>query len=538
MKIPKLFKRVELVDVSDPFDLGDIGHAIMDDGRVQIIGKDRAMAMLEGNNRSGRNTANTRVAKMADRARSEGVKPRAQAGGAPGDPPRRRRSDAGKPRPKSRTRPLEASPANVHALFRAGLGYRQIGERLGISPGLAHSLKGEHDRAGMTMFQRVQQGLRTGGEQVWLSGYDVLKAHARASLTTANNNGGGLVGNYRMPGAGFDLDMGSLQLMDALNVVPIARGELLVYSGDQAPVPIWTAEGAALVDNTTPTVGRVEAGPKTVSSVYEFSSALAQAGGPEAEAEFMGWVDQILYEEWIGAALVGDGTMDRPRGILRNPAVHTIDYGAAVTEAHIRAVRDRLRTQKGTGEDPLWILSEAWASAAITGGWASETTPHGGVMLPDNGGNGIPYLIVQGLTSVAKIIDYTLLAADVNGGALVDLAGKMQGQGFSTMPIPVVSGGSGAGATIDAITVNGFGSITSVTWDNNGANYVAGDTITLTQNVDDPAILGYASEFILPTWGMVVTRFPDPATLQVKFKLENICSAVQSKGSSFVISHT
>ena len=104
----------------------------------------------------------------------------------------------------------------------------------------------------------------------------------------------------------------------------------------------------------------------------------------------------------------------------------------------------------------------------------------------------------------------TLLAADVNGGALVDLAGKMQGQGFSTMPIPVVSGGSGAGATIDAITVNGFGSITSVTWDNNGANYVAGDTITLTQNVDDPAILGYASEFILPTWGMVVTRFPDP----------------------------
>ena len=57
MKIPKFprgFKHVELVDMSSPFDLGDIGHAIMDDGRVQIIGKDRAMAMLEGNNRSGR----------------------------------------------------------------------------------------------------------------------------------------------------------------------------------------------------------------------------------------------------------------------------------------------------------------------------------------------------------------------------------------------------------------------------------------------------------------------------------------------------
>ena len=106
------------------------------------------------------------------------------------------------------------------------------------------------------------------------------------------------------------------------------------------------------------------------------------------------------------------------------------------------------------------------------------------------------------------------------------------------MPIPVVSGGSGAGATINAITVNGFGSITSVTWDNNGANYATGDTITLTQNVDDPAILGYASEFILPAWGLVFTRFPDPRTLQVQFRLEAIVNSVQSKGSSFVISHT
>ena len=354
---------------------------------------------------------------------------------------------------------MEATPVAVSALFRAGLGYRQIGERLGISPGLAHSLKGEHDRAGMTMFQRVQQGLGTGGEQVWLSGYDVLKAHARASLTTANNNGGGLVGDYRMPGAGFDHDMGSLQLLDALNVVPIARGELLVYSGDTAPATLWTAEGAALVDATTPTVGRVEAGPRTVSAVYEFSSALAKAGGPEAEMEFMGWVDALLYEEWIGAALVGDGTMDRPTGILRNTSIHKIDYGAALTQAHIRAVRDRLRTQKGTGEDPLWILSEAWASAGIVGGWLSETGSHSGIVLPDAGGNGIPYIIVQDLATIAGV-------------------------------------------------------------------------------AEDPAVLGYASEFVLPTWGMVVTRFPDPATLQVKFKLENICSAIQTKASSFVISHT
>ena len=405
-------------------DLTNVARAVFDDGRVEVAADHPPS--IRGIGR-GRNTPDPRMAEMADSARSAGVKPRAKAGGAPGG--KRRRSDAGKPRPKSRTRPLEATPTAVNALFRAGMSYRAIAERLGISPGLAHSLKGEHDSAGMSLYQRVQQGLRNDGDQAWLSGYDVLTAHARAALTTANNSGNALVGDYKMPGAGFDHDMGALMLMDALNVVPIPRGELLVYSGDQAPVPIWSAEGAALVDNTTPTVGRVEAGPRTVSAVYEFSSALAQAGGPEAEAEFMRWVDSILYEA-VDRRRPG-GRRDHGQA-PRHPAAtrpypHTIDYGAAVTEAHIRAVRDRLRTQKGTGEDPLWILSEAWASAAITGGWASETTPHGGVMLQDNAGHGIPYIIVQDLTSVDKTIEYTLLAADVNARRLGGPGGQDAG---------------------------------------------------------------------------------------------------------------
>ena len=115
-------------------------------------------------------------------------------------------------------------------LFRAGLGYRQIGERLGISPGLAHSLKGEHDRAGMTLYQRVQQGLRNGGEQAWLSGYDVLTG-ARSGGSNHGQQLGQCPGR-RLQDAWswlFDHDMGALMLMDALNVVPIPRGELLVY---------------------------------------------------------------------------------------------------------------------------------------------------------------------------------------------------------------------------------------------------------------------------------------------------------------------
>ena len=158
-------------------DLTGVSRAVYDDGRVEVAADHPPT--FRGISR-GRNTAVGRVAQMADRARSEGVKPRAQAGGAPGDPPRRRRSDAGKPRPKSRTRPDLATPVAVNALFRAGLSYRQIGERLGISQGLAHNLKGEHDRGQMPLYQRVQHDLRN-GEQSWLSGYDVLKAHARAS---------------------------------------------------------------------------------------------------------------------------------------------------------------------------------------------------------------------------------------------------------------------------------------------------------------------------------------------------------------------
>ena len=111
----------------------------------------------------------------------------------------------------------------------------------------------------MSLYQRVQHGLRNGDQVLAKRATTFLRRMHRAALTTANNVGGGIVGDYKMPGAGFDHDMGALMLMDALNVVPIPRGELLVYSGDTAPVPIWAAEGAALADATTPTVGRVEA---------------------------------------------------------------------------------------------------------------------------------------------------------------------------------------------------------------------------------------------------------------------------------------
>ena len=97
-------------------------------------------------NRGGRNTSDSRLAQQMVDAKAEGVRKRAQAGGAPGG--KRRRSDAGKPRPKSRTRPVEATPAAVNALFRAGMSYRAIAERLGIIPGAGPQPEGRTRQGG------------------------------------------------------------------------------------------------------------------------------------------------------------------------------------------------------------------------------------------------------------------------------------------------------------------------------------------------------------------------------------------------------
>ena len=238
-------------------------------------------------------------------------------------------------------------------------------------------------------------------------------------------------------------------LMRALNMFDVPMGELLIYTGTTPPALTWTAEGVAVTDNTTPVFGLVEAGPKTINSVFSFSSAMAKVAGPEAEMEFMRWIDQLMYESWITAALVGDGTANEPTGILRSATIPKSDYGAALTEANIRAAQTLLRTQKGVGMDPLWILSEAWATAAIDGGWASATSPHGGVVLPDDAGNGIPYIIVQALATVGAVVD--------------------------------------------------------------------------------PGIMCYRDQFWLPTWGMTVTRFPDPNTADTKYRMQLACEAIQTQ---------
>ena len=50
-----------------------------------------------------------------------------------------------------------------------------------------------------------------------------------------------------------------------------------------------------------------------------------------------------------------------------------------------------------------------------------------------------------------------------------------------TGQVPVVSGGSGSGATLTSIGVNAAGAITGTLWDSGGSGYAEGDVITFTQ---------------------------------------------------------
>ena len=52
---------------------------------------------------------------------------------------------------------------------------------------------------------------------------------------------------------------------------------------------------------------------------------------------------------------------------------------------------------------------------------------------------------------------------------------------FTATPVPIVTGGSGTGATIASITVDASGDITSVTWTSGGTSYAVGDILTFTQ---------------------------------------------------------
>ena len=45
----------------------------------------------------------------------------------------------------------------------------------------------------------------------------------------------------------------------------------------------------------------------------------------------------------------------------------------------------------------MWLLSEGYRNAAVLGKWATETGVHTGVMLPDDAGGGIPYVVSQHL---------------------------------------------------------------------------------------------------------------------------------------------
>ena len=116
----QLFKHVDLVDVSDPFDVGDIGHAIMADGRVQIIGKrtglERCSRATRQGGQAGEHAGRANhpgSPRWFDRARLRSVSP--SCAGARAQATRRAAAaltPANRGRRAARGQ-VEASPANV-----------------------------------------------------------------------------------------------------------------------------------------------------------------------------------------------------------------------------------------------------------------------------------------------------------------------------------------------------------------------------------------------------------------------------------------
>ena len=152
-----------------------------------------------------------------------------------------------------------------------------------------------------------------------------------------------------------------------------------------------------MTNTAAPTLGTLSVKPLTVFGHYDVTSTLAHS----SESGFMNWLRDsladLLHNQLVAALFDGDPTDNKIEGFLRKTGYPTVYFGAALTEASIRSCVSLLRTNLGVGTMPVWLLSEGYRNAAVAGGWASETGVHTGVMLPDDAGGGIHYVVSQHL---------------------------------------------------------------------------------------------------------------------------------------------
>ena len=362
----------------------------------------------EGGNQFGRARLNPpgSVAAMMDGARAAGVQPKAQPGPARGAQHRGgvrtpQRPPAADRRQNDRQQQAGApTPDGVARLFKDGLSYRDISGRLGIPESAVQILNEEHRESKRTLAEKI----RSVGQAPRLFPW----AEVRAALTTANNNGGGLVGSMANGQLGFLHDMASMMVLEYLGMDDVRVGEDKSYWGEVLPQTGWTVEGGVLTNTAAPTLGTLSVKPLSLFSRYDVTSTLAHT----SEMGFMMWlrdsVEDLLSNQLVAALFDGDPADNKIEGILRKTNLPTIYFGAALTEASIRNCVSLLRTNLGVGERPVWLLSEGYRNAAVAGKWASETGVHTGVMLPDDAGGGIHYVVSQHLAA-AGVTDPAIL---------------------------------------------------------------------------------------------------------------------------------
>ena len=237
-------ERADRKDDTAKVDLTDVPHVIHDDGRVEVLADRPSIDIVppeyrQGGERGefgrGRNTPMSGVAQMMDSARAAGVQPKAQPGAAQGA--KRRGGGIATPqRPPADGQGESApTPAGVARLFQDGLSYRDISGRLGIPESAVRVLTEEHRESRRTLAEKI----RGVGQAPRLFPW----SEVRAAITTANNNGSGLVGSMATGQLGFLHDMASMMVLEYLGMDDVRNGEDKSYWGETLPMTGWTVEG-------------------------------------------------------------------------------------------------------------------------------------------------------------------------------------------------------------------------------------------------------------------------------------------------------
>lgn len=114
-----------------------------------------------------------------------------------------------------------------------------------------------------------------------------------------------------------------------VNFITGLTGDYQLPRVSGAPAYAWQTEQGASTE-TTPTFDNVKLTPKRVSTYLEWSNQAQIQTAFNLEAQLRKLLNQYLGIEWDKQTLQGDGTSNKPTGILYTSGVGSVSFGATV----------------------------------------------------------------------------------------------------------------------------------------------------------------------------------------------------------------